>query len=57
MYLNFFTLQHRFLLLAPVQSSFFRRATPKLNKIYFKDTKENDQMIFSQITCFCHTES
>ena len=45
------------LLLAPVQSSFFRRATPKLNKIYFKDTKENDQMIFSQITCFCHTES
>ena len=45
------------LLLAPVQSSFFRRATAKLKAIYFKDTKEKDQMIFSQITCFCHTES
>ena len=45
------------LLLAPVrllsQSTSFRSATPKLKKyIYFKDTKEKDRTIFSQITFF-----
>ena len=38
----------------------FRRAVPfvehfqNLKKIYFKDTKEKDQMNFSHRTCFCH---
>ena len=36
----------------------FRRAPPKIKNIYYQDTKEKDQKIFSHMAymaCFCHT--
>ena len=40
---------------APFVEQFFRRAPPKLKNIYYKDTKEKDQMIISHMACFCRT--
>ena len=36
-------------------SSSFRRAPSKIKNIYYQDTKEKDQKIFSHMACFCHT--
>ena len=36
-------------------SSSFRRAPPKLKKIYYKFTKEKDQITSSHMVSFCNT--
>ena len=40
---------------APFLEQFLSLSTSKTKKIYYKDTKEKDQMIFSHMACFCHT--
>ena len=40
---------------APFVEQLLRRAPPKIKSIYYQDTKEKDQKIFSHMACFCHT--
>ena len=37
------------------ESGSFRRAPPKLKRIYSKVQKKKNQMIFSHVPSFCHT--